>query len=132
MAVLLAVALFSVMLANGLSASPQHSRYLGLDLLLDAELLLDPGLGLLLLLLLPACPRFPDFIDSLPPALLLPFLAPPLLLVFSYKTKPISVFQSAPKITEIPKLSGLCTLKLLPNKKVFERKLFESFENCQI
>ena len=111
MAVLLAVALFSVMLANGLSASPQHSRYLGLDLLLDAELLLDPGLGLVLLLF-PACPRFPDFIDSLPPALLLPFLAPPLL-VFSYKTKPISVFQSAPKITEIPKLSGALHSKTL-------------------
>ena len=112
MAVLLAVALFSVMLANGLSASPQHSRYLGLDLLLDAELLLDPGLGLLLLLLL--CPRFPDFIDSLPPALLLPFLA----FVFSYKTKPISVFQSAPKITKIPKLSGLHSYPIL--QKIFD------------
>ena len=34
MAVLLAVALFSVILdqAKGLSASPQHSRYFGLDL----------------------------------------------------------------------------------------------------
>ena len=52
MAVLLAVALFSVILdqAKGLSASPQHSRYFGLDLLAPPPLLLegllfDPGLG---------------------------------------------------------------------------------------
>ena len=80
MAVLLAVALFSVMLANGLSASPQHSRYFGLDLLLDAELLLDPGLAP------PVLPWPRDFMDSLPPpVLLLPFLLPLLLfwLVFS-------------------------------------------------
>ena len=74
MAVLLAVALFSVMLANGLSASPQHSRYFGLDLLLDAELLLDPGLAP------PVLPWPRDFMDSLPPpVLLLPFLLPLLL-----------------------------------------------------
>ena len=44
MAVLLAVALFSVIFANGLSASPQHSRYLGLDLLLafDEFALFEP------------------------------------------------------------------------------------------
>lgn len=43
MAVLLAVALFSVMLAKGLSASPQHSRYFGLDLLaVEALLVFDP------------------------------------------------------------------------------------------
>ena len=72
MAVLLAVALFSVMLAKGLSASPQHSRYFGLDLLLDAELLLDPGL---------APVPWRDFMDSLPPPPL-PFLLPlPLLLL---------------------------------------------------
>ena len=75
MAVLLAVALFSVMLAKGLSASPQHSRYFGLDLLLDAELLLDPGLAPV-----PWPPR--DFMDSLPPPPPLPFLLPLPLLLF--------------------------------------------------
>ena len=45
-AVLLAVALFSlsVILAKGLSASPQHSKYLGLDLLLAVALELLLGL----------------------------------------------------------------------------------------
>ena len=41
MAVLLAVALFSVILAKGLSASPQDSRYFGLDLLAPPPLLLE-------------------------------------------------------------------------------------------
>ena len=40
-ALLLAVALFSVILAKGLSASPQDSRYFGLDLLAPPPLLLE-------------------------------------------------------------------------------------------
>ena len=71
MAVLLAVALFSVILdhAKGLSASPQHSRYFGLDLLappplLLEELLFDPGLGT----------PWPDLIEPSPAKEVPPFL----------------------------------------------------------
>lgn len=71
MAVLLAVALFSVILdqAKGLSASPQHSRYFGLDLLappplLLEELLFEPGLGT----------PWPDLIEPSPAKEVPPFL----------------------------------------------------------
>ena len=63
-AVLLAVALFSlsVILAKGLSASPQHSKYLGLDLLLAVALELLLGL-------FERC-----LMEPFPPPLLEPFL----------------------------------------------------------
>lgn len=71
-AMLLAVALFSVMLAKGLSASPQHSMYLGC---LDLEVKVPPPVPMTWLQVDPVTDPDPDLMDAV--LSLLELLAPP-------------------------------------------------------